>query len=176
MPHSLAKVRCGVSSQKYVISVSDKNLSHNNINSAASKQTALVCICLALALNSLSQWFNFSCSLFLFFVIFYKWSNIAPMRSEQPLFTTFEPRVKISKQTHNVVTTWLQRRCNVTTLLWRCNDIDATLCLSWVVPLKSNYTPTCRSKVVVLMTCSLCDVVITKTRLFNYIENFTIKQ
>ena len=33
---------------------------------------------------------------------------------------------------HNMVTTLLQRRCNVTTLQRRCNDIDVTLCVCWV--------------------------------------------
>ena len=38
-----------------------------------------------------------------------------------------------SKQTHNLATTLLQRRCNVKTLQRRCNDVDATLCVSWVL-------------------------------------------
>ena len=35
------------------------------------------------------------------------------------------------QQTHNVVTTSLQR--NVTTLQRRCNDVEATLCVCWVI-------------------------------------------
>ena len=42
-------------------------------------------------------------------------------------------RANPSQQTHNVVTTSLQRRCNVTTLQRRCNDVVATLCVCWVV-------------------------------------------
>ena len=38
-----------------------------------------------------------------------------------------------AQQTHNVITMSLQRRCNVTTLQRRCNDVDATLCVCWEV-------------------------------------------
>ena len=37
----------------------------------------------------------------------------------------------VSKQTHNVATTSLQRRCNVTTLQRRCNDVVRTLYVYW---------------------------------------------
>ena len=40
----------------------------------------------------------------------------------------------IIQQTHNVTTTSLQRRCNVVTLHRRCNDVPATLCVCWEVP------------------------------------------
>ena len=36
-----------------------------------------------------------------------------------------------TQQTHNVITTSLQRRCNVTPLQRRCNDVVATLCVCW---------------------------------------------
>ena len=36
-----------------------------------------------------------------------------------------------TQQTHNVVTTSLQRRCNVMTLQRRCNDVTV-LCVCWV--------------------------------------------
>ena len=36
-----------------------------------------------------------------------------------------------TKQTHNVLTTSLQRRCEVVMLQRRCNDVVATLCVCW---------------------------------------------
>ena len=38
-----------------------------------------------------------------------------------------------AQETHNVATTSLQRRCNVTTLQRRCNDVVRTLCVCWEI-------------------------------------------
>ena len=43
----------------------------------------------------------------------------------------------LAKQTHNIATTSLQRRCNLTTLQRRCNDVVRTLCDCWDVHFES---------------------------------------
>ena len=49
-----------------------------------------------------------------------------------------------TKQTHNVAGTSLKRRCNVTTLQRRCNDVIATLCVCWVHVSRKKYLASAR--------------------------------
>ena len=57
-----------------------------------------------------------------------------------------------AQQTHNVAGMSLQRRCNVTTLQRRCNDVLATVCACWesfsgILATKQSDTSSCLENV-----------------------------